>query len=385
MLNLIKEVIANTGPRRAGTDAEARAQQLLLAKCAEFTDQTEFLPFSEYLDARFGKLKYYVALFFVCLALYLVLPIAAAVLSAANALVLVLDIVMYRDVLTSMPGKKQTSSNVTATLEPHGAVKSTLILSAHIDSTPEFTWWYRYGQTGVVLTVLAMVLIILQAVFLALHALHPTQYDFYVWIAFLLLSPLTIVIWSMLGQEVVQGAADNLSGIAIAFEVFKTLADKQEKGRSVLRNTRIRFVSFGSEERGLCGSRAYAALKKSELLKENAHLLNIDNVRVATELTIIGRELLSGTTHSPVLIKGLQDSFNALGIPYKMGMAPIGGSDAISLARVGIPSVTVIGMNSEKLDFTYHTRNDIPDNIEPQALENLRGVLLDFVKKWDVK
>ena len=106
MLNLIKEVIEKAGPRRAGSDAETKAQHLLLAKCAEYTNRTEFLPFSEYLDARFGKLKYYVAIFFVCLALYLVLPIAAAVLSALNALVLVLDMAMYRDLLTSLPGKQ---------------------------------------------------------------------------------------------------------------------------------------------------------------------------------------------------------------------------------------------------------------------------------------
>jgi Peptidase family M28 len=385
MLKLIREILAHAGPRRAGSEAEAKAQRLMLAKCAEYTNATEFLPFSEYLDARFGKLKYYVAIYFICLALYLIWPTAAAILSALNALILILDMAMDRDVLTSMPGKKQTSSNATATLEPQGEVKSTLILSAHIDSTPEFTWWHRFGHAGVVLTVLALVLIALQSVFLAVHALHPTPYDLYVWAAFVLLSPITIVIWSMLGKEVVQGASDNLSGIAIGFEVFKTLASSNEKGKSVLQHTRLRFVSFGSEERGLCGSRAYAALRKSELLQEKAHLLNIDNVRVAAEFTIIARELLSGTTHSPVLIKGLQDSFKALGIDYKMGMAPIGGSDAISLARIGVPSITVIGMNTKRHDFTYHTRHDIPDNLEPKALENLRDVLLDFVKKWDVR
>lgn len=385
MLNLIREIIAQAGPRKAGSDAETKAQRLLLAKCAEYTNETEFLPFDEYLDARFGKLRYYVAIFFVCLALYLILPIGAAILSAINALILILDMGMYRDVLTSMPGKKQTSSNIAATLEPRGEVKSTLILSAHIDSTPEFTWWHKYGQAGVILTVLAMVLMVLQSVFLTKHALHPAHYDLYVWVTFILLSPLTIVIWSMLGKEVVQGASDNLSGIAIGLEVFKTLADRSAKGKSVLQRTRLRFVSFGSEERGLCGSRAYAALKKRELLKENAHLLNVDNVRVASELTIIGSELMSGTIHSPVLIKGLQASFIALGLSYKMGMNPIGGSDAISLARVGIPSVTVIAMSTKKHDFTYHTRHDIPDNIEPRALENIRDVLLDFVRKWDVR
>jgi hypothetical protein len=43
MLDLIKEIIKATGPRRAGTDAEAKAQHLLLDKCAPYTDKTEFL------------------------------------------------------------------------------------------------------------------------------------------------------------------------------------------------------------------------------------------------------------------------------------------------------------------------------------------------------
>jgi Iap family predicted aminopeptidase len=68
-----------------------------------------------------------------------------------------------------------------------------------------------------------------------------------------------------------------------------------------------------------------------------------------------------------------------------MGVVPFGGSDAMSLSKAGIPSITVIGMDTKKHDFTYHTRHDIPDNIEPLALEHLRDVMLDFVHKWDTK
>lgn len=53
---------------------------------------------------------------------------------------------MYRDVLTNFPGKLQTSSNVEATIEPTGEVKSTLIFSGHMDSTLEYRWWYKYGE-----------------------------------------------------------------------------------------------------------------------------------------------------------------------------------------------------------------------------------------------
>lgn len=78
----------------------------------------------------------------------------------------------------------------------------------------------------------------------------------YLWWFFLLASPLTMVWWSMYTEEGVPGAQDNLSGIAIAFETFRHFSDAKSNGQSILKNTRIKFISFGSEEKGLCGSRA---------------------------------------------------------------------------------------------------------------------------------
>ena len=337
MLKLIEEIITKFGPRPAGTDAEKNAQLFIYNKAAELTDQREFLPFDEYLDARFGKLRYYVAIYFITLGVYWLSPVIASVMAFINIAVATLDMLMYQDILTSFPGPKRTSSNVTATLEPQGEVKSTLLLSAHMDSTYEFTWWYKLGQTGVVLTLASFILMVIQLILNLKHSLSPAPIDNYIWLLLVILSPLTIFTWGMLGKDAVPGAQDNLSGIAIAYEVLKTFADPNHKGRSVLKNTRLRFVSFGSEEKGLFGSRAYAALKKEELKAENAHLLNIDNVRVVNKISIIHRELLSGTSHSPVLIKGLQDSFTALNIPYKMAVAPIGGSDAIRWPALAYP------------------------------------------------
>ncbi|MBK7149319.1 MAG: hypothetical protein IPH78_10995 [Bacteroidetes bacterium] len=40
-------------------------------------------------------------------------------------------------------------------------------------------------------------------------------------------------------------------------------------------------------------------------------------------------------------------------------------------------------MSATNYDFTYHTRNDIVDHIEPQSLEIVKNALIDFVEKWD--
>jgi aminopeptidase YwaD len=383
MISLISDIIARFGPRVAGTEAEKQAQLYIQKQCETFSNNVSFLPFVDYLDARFGKLKYYVVIYVAALLLYPNLPGVSLVISMINAFFLIFDLMMYRDILTRFPGKKQTSSNVEAVLEPVGEAKNTLIISGHMDSTREYTWWYRLGEAGVKLTVVAGVIMVLQPIFFLWHILGNGPYDFYIWIAFIALTPVTVVYWSMHADEGVQGAQDNLSGIAIAFEVVKSFADTNNKGKSTLQTTRLKFVSFGSEERGLCGSRAYVKQKQDELKKENATLINIDSVRLVNEVGIVKRELMNGTLHTPNLVNGLDKTFEKLNLPHKLVQLPIGGTDAVSFARAGLPTVTIIGISASNYDFTYHTRHDIVENIEPQALENVKTGIIEFIKHYD--
>lgn len=391
MIALITEIIEKFGPRKAGSEAEKNAQLFIAERSRQYTNNVNFLEFDSYLDARFGKLKYYVVIFFLSLGLYWVSPIVAMALSAINVFFLVVDLMMYRDILTNFPGKLQKSSNVEAVLDPKEEVKSTIVVAGHMDSTREYTWWFKLGELGVKLTVAAGVLMLLQFIFNLAVVIYgaikgqPLPYSNYIWAVLVAVSPVTIVYWSMHAEEAVPGAQDNLSGIAIAFETFKTFADPGNKGKSTLKNTRIRFVSFGSEEKGLCGSRAYAELKQNELKKENAYLVNIDSIRLVNEVAIVERELMNGTTHNAALIHGLKESFKKQGIPYKTAALPIGGTDAVSFARVGLPSVTIIGISSKNYDFTYHTRHDIVENIEPQSLENAKNGIVGFIQEWDKK
>ncbi len=383
MIELISEIIARFGPRIAGSEAEKQAQLYIQKQCENFTNKVFFLPFEEYLDARFGKLKYYVVIYVAALLLYPNLPWVSLLISLVNAFFLIFDLMMFRDVLTTFPGKKQPSSNVEAVLEPQEEVKNTLVISGHMDSTRRYTWWYKLGELGVKLTVIAGVIMVIQPLFFLWHVLAPVPYHLYIWLVFVALTPVSIVYWSMHAEEGVPGAQDNLSGIAIAFTVVKSFADTNNKGKSTLKNTRLKFLSFGSEERGLCGSRAYVKQKKDELEREHARIINIDSVRLVREVGIVKRELMNGTVHTPELVNGLDNTFVQMNIPHKIVQLPIGGTDAVSFARAGLPSVSIIGISASDYDFTYHTRHDIVANIEPQALENVKNGIIDFIKIWD--
>lgn len=381
MIELIQKIIDRFGPRIAGSDAEKRAQLFISKKCKQLTDDVQIISFEAYLDARFGKLKYFVLLFFIALTLYWFTIELALIISAINTLFLVVDFLMYRSILKNFPGKKQASWNVEATLEPQKEAKSTLIISGHMDSTREFTWWYRLGYLGKRLTVYAGILMLLQFVFYLTVVILPFDSEIG-WFAMLFLSPILIVYWSMQGKEGVPGAHDNLSGISIAFEVFKKLHDSEEKGKSTLENTRIRFISFGSEERGLCGARAYLEEFYDKIKSENTWMLNLDSIRQVDKLAIVTSEA-AGTKHHPKLVKGLKNSFNELKIPCQYTSVFIGGMDSTPFARKGIPTVSMIGIDTK--DPYYHTRNDTVENIEPEVLDNTFRGVMHFIQKWDKK
>jgi len=382
-IQFIEDIIQRFGPRPAGTDAEKNAQEYLAQKLREITPHTRFLPFTEHLDARFGKLKYYSAIYVLCLLLYWWQPWVAVVVSGISLFFLLADMMMYRDVLTNFPGKLQTSSNVDAVLEPQKEVRSTIILSGHMDSTLEYTWWYKLGHFGIILTVIAGVVIALQFAFLLLHAFQPSDAHLYVWAVFVALTPVLIVYWNMHGKDAVEGAQDNLSGVSIAYHVFKHFANANEPGKSGLQHTRLRMISFGSEEKGLCGSRAYAKEHLNQLKAENAYLINIDGVRLVKEIAVVKNELMNGTTHHPLLISKIKTAFNQINQPAKEVTVPIGGTDAVSFARKGIPSVTIVGMSASEYDFTYHTRHDKVENIEPESILQVQKALELVIEQWD--
>lgn len=385
MLPFITEIIEKFGPRPAGTEAEKNAQLFVVEKCKALTDNVNLLEFEAYLNARFGKLKYYCLLFFVALGLYFFSPVAGLVLSLLNAIAFVLDFMTYRVVLGSFPGPLSKSWNVEAVLEPRGEVKSTLVFSGHIDSVYEFKWWYKLKQTGITLNIVAgIVMILFLPLLYVFMLLFPEgNWHWYLWMVITALSPTTITYFNMHGPDPVDGACDNLTGVAIAFEVFNNFADKSTKGKSVLQNTRLKFLSFGSEETGLTGSYKYVELKAAELKKENAHVINIDSIRLPEAICLIKRETMNGTTFDKNLIAKLQTSFGDAGVPIKTGVTPVGGTDGVFFIRAGIPAVSVIGLPMDKLDFTYHTRLDVIEHINPAALDNAAKGFSEFVRQWD--
>lgn len=390
MYPFVGQIVERFGPRSPGSDAERAAQEWVREKFETLAGpgQVRVQRFRSALTGKFLSLKVFIALFVVAMVLAWFHLALAAVLAVLNALLFLGHFVAYRDWLDPLFPQME-SSNVVATLEPANQVRTTLVIAGHVDSATEFQWWYRFKQTGIVLTVLAGFVMVLGGLYLplaslggnALGALSPgVQIP---WFILALLSPSLMTLFSIHGDQVVDGAIDNLSGLAVAWGVGKHFHLPEQPGHSSLRHTRLKLVSFGSEECGLKGSRAYVQEFEQELRSEGAVLLNMESFKDDQFMTILRGEAFTGARYPKKLTDRLGASFRAAGVPFTETTLMVGATDATSFANRGLPATCVIGLSSDKLDETYHTRLDNMENLTPIGMEAMLKVLIHFIQAWD--
>ena len=145
------------------------------------------------------------------------------------------------------------------------------------------------------------------------------------------------------------GAYDNMSGGAIVMEAFHYFAEHRPART-------MEFIWFGSEEKGLVGSRNYVKSHEAEMKN---HVFNL-NVDLAGQL--LGGNVLGVTADPSVCteLKALMEE-NRLGVTIKN---QVWASDSNTFAWKGVPALTL-----NRDGFGMHTRHDTVEYISPRGLE----------------
>ncbi len=383
---LISDFIQRFGPRLAGTEAETLAQRHMMTLMQPLATTVREEPFKAALRAKFAALKPLVLLFWISIGLYwLSIPLALGV-AAVTAVLYLLHFVLYRQVLDPLY-KQIESRNIVGVLEPKGEAKRTFIFSGHMDSTREFIWWYRLGHIAAVLMVVGGVLMVFYPIFLgvamAMRELDATAFSGFidwVWLGFAILAPINVLYFNIHGRQVVPGAQDNLSGCVCAYGALEALSDE---GESSLEHTRIMAVSFGAEETGLKGSKAFVQQNLAWLKANNVSVINLDGIMYRDAINIISKEPMTRVKYPPKLLNELQSAFEAEGLQPQQTPLPIGATDGSAFGLKGIDATSVVAFPMEKLHPTYHTRRDTPEHIEPEMLEKMRDVLVRLAREAD--
>ena len=145
------------------------------------------------------------------------------------------------------------------------------------------------------------------------------------------------------------GANDNASGSATVVELARVISGSPVAGR-------VCFATFGAEELGLHGSKAFvASLDTADRLALRA-MLNFDMVGVGGTWSVIG---------SPQLVQMALGQAKDLGIPAAASEIPANtGSDHASFLEAGVPVLFFFG----GLDTNYHLPTDLAGAVSPAKM-----------------
>jgi hypothetical protein len=427
-LDIVKKICAEVGPGLAGSPQE-RARADIIARELESHLGADNVSVEEFLVARaFHGVLCMGGLFMLVAALLNVLigrtsgvppwltAIASLVFAILALVSLLLESILYREFVDPL-WRKHRSVNVIGALRGQGAgqVRRLLILGGHHDSALEFTWLLvlgrvsrRIGRNGqhssarqrawirsltvvfVILTatiyvgaLVMLVVSVVQLVGLIAGDAGIVRAGTLGWPPLIYPIVPAVVIglayatgWRNGGN--VPGAADNLAASAVTVAMCRFLV---ENPSYLPPDTEIRFISFGSEEAGLRGSRRYVERHMEELKRLDARLLNFE-VIADPQLNILATDV-TGVRNDPAMVQSLVDAAVRAGVPFQAKSNPTGGggSDAGAFTEAGLKAATVQPMTMPEQMFAfYHQRHDAPDVLTIEPLLNVLKLSLEWVR-----
>jgi aminopeptidase YwaD len=177
----------------------------------------------------------------------------------------------------------------------------------------------------------------------------------------------------------VPGAVDNLSGSALAIAMCRFLVKNPSY---IPADTEIRFVSFGSEEAGVRGSRRYVERHLDELKQLDARVLNFEMV-AHPEISVLATDVNGTVKNSPEMVKSVVAAAERARVPYKVQSASYGGPglDAAPFSQAGLKATSLLPFKMpEQMVAFYHQKWDCPEVLTIEPLLNVLKLTLEWVR-----
>ena len=288
--------------------------------------------------------------------------------------------------------KKGKSVNVVGRLLPPGTLtpQRLLILGGHHDSAPENTWlhflgygFFVYTATWFIgiITLLAMSIAQLAGLIAGSAGIVRAGTLGWVLLAFPVVPSIIYGMFFNMGRKnggTVPGAADNLSASALAVSMCRFLVNNPAY---IPPDMEIRFISFGSEEAGLRGSRRYVERHLEELRRLDARLLNFETIAYP-EITILTSDVNGTVKNSPEMVRSVVAAAGRAGVPHKVQPAMLGeGSDAGPFSHSGLKATTLLPFQvPQQMVAFYHQKWDRPEILTIEPLLNVLKLTFEWIR-----
>lgn len=159
-------------------------------------------------------------------------------------------------------------------------------------------------------------------------------------------------------RDVVPGANDNLTGVAVLLSLARALADEPLDG------VRVILLSTGSEESFMEGMQAYGRRHFAELDRERTTVICIDTVGSSSLLALEGEGMVWMNEYPKDLIALAHRAADDLGISLFHGLRLRNATDGLIALRAGLPTLALASINEWKVPANYHWPSDVPDNVD---------------------
>ena len=272
------------------------------------------------------------------------------------------------------------SQNVVARIENPRA-KWQVVLSAHYDTARSGLMWHPTRVRGFRANFLAGVaVLIIVELLLVLGALGTRVVLDVLLLAGLLyvLAYVLILLHAGLVAPLVQGAADNATGVAVLLDLAAAL--KQQP----LRNCQVWMVATGSEETGALGMRAFVRRHARELPTERTCFLILDSLGSGNLHYCVGEGMLDLCRFRGPLVHLAQEVTTRERFrEVTPSVYRLAYTDAIVPARRGYPTLLVLATDAAGQLPHWHWPTDTLENVDFGVPELASAFAMELLRRLD--
>jgi hypothetical protein len=185
----------------------------------------------------------------------------------------------------------------------------------------------------------------------------------------------TAIVADVWRSPTVQGANDNLSGVATLVALAEML------DREPIADLRVLLVSCGAEETLQDGIRAFVARHRDELDPERTWFVNLDTVG-SPHLVMLEAEgpVWMEEYAGPWLRDLFADCAQRLEIPLHRGYRARASTDSVIPSRAGYPTATLVSMTDWRSPANYHLPSDVPTNLDYGTVAQATRLVYDAMR-----
>jgi hypothetical protein len=178
-------------------------------------------------------------------------------------------------------------------------------------------------------------------------------------------------------RRVVDGANDNLSGVAASMSLASALAADPPK------NTRVILLFPGSEEGFQEGMHEWWKRHRHELPRESTIFVNHETVG-SPQLALLEGEGMLGITDYPEDFKNfLQGVADDLGIFLWRELRTRNASDSLIPLRAGYKAALFVSCDELKAPTNYHWYTDTAENVDYRTVDEMARLSLELTRRLD--